>query len=292
MSDIQTLRPGFVSPAATLAATNTFNFDNLTELIKKVAEIIFEGYESVVKPIQKVLVVQNIIKIYQIPYALIDIVKNRHFMSEKTKGKRLDKGLEICNNVRSVTETTGAFVVALETFKMITFPLAAFAKPFTAVVSVLSIAANITQYRTCLKAWKFKRLLNKSKDFKEMTDLIKQHQAEDKKFISNTFNTTEEKLLDSLSNIQGKEDVEKAAKGLKNRVRSYFISSVISLVASTIALIGTVILLGVTSTVLGWILLGVGTAVEVEQFLFKKYTEYKFSKAVHLERTPWEWVTC
>jgi hypothetical protein len=291
MSDMLMVRPDLMKMPTWHSIAEGFRNANI--VAKELAGKIFDAYESFVQPIQKALVAQNIVKIVNVPLALTEIVKNRHFMSENDQDKRIDKGLEICNNVQNITGTTGAFVFALDTFEIISFPVEACAKPFTALISFLSVTSLLTQYRTCMKVWKFMLELNESKDINEMIDfLTRQHQAKDEKFITDTFNTTEEKLMASLSKIQGKEKMEEAIKGLKDRVKNRFISSTVSLAAAVISLIGTVILLGVTSAALGWVMLGVGIAVDIEQFLFRKFTEYQFSQAVDLKRTTWEWITC
>jgi hypothetical protein len=331
MLDLHIARSGIAqdSAVAALPINNESNFStntsiltsNVVESIKTLFSTVVHGFETVIEPIQKVLVFQHILQIYKIPYTIVDIVKNRNFISEKDPEKRIDKGLKVCNNFREISETTGAFIVALDTLKAISFPVSACAKPFTAVISILSIGAMITKYRTCMKVFKFMRALNDAEEkgkvdgrvtlqsYQGIMDLIAQKQAEDDQFIGEMFNTTEEKLGDVLSRIQvhahtqlstgeakevdeGQKIIETASSALKGRVKKEFISHTVALVASIIALIGTLILLVTPSTVIGWIMLGLGILIDIEQFIYHKVTEYQFATAVDLKRTKWEWITC
>lgn len=299
----------------------SFLASNIVESIKSLYSTVLDGYETVIEPIQKVLVFQHIIKIYKVPYSIVDIVKNRGFFTEKNPEKKIDKGLKVCNNIREITESTGAFIVALDTLKVISFPVSVCAKPFTAVISLLSIGAMITKYRTCIKVLKFMRALNDAEEkgkvggkvtlqsYQGILDLIGQKQAEDDQFIGEMFNTTEEKLGDVLSRVQvqaraqlsssevkdvdeGQKIIEVTIGALKGRVKKDFISHTVALVASTVALIGTLILLVTPSTILGWIMLGLGILIDIEQFIYHKVTEYQFATAIDLKRTKWEWITC
>lgn len=292
MSDSKIIPANIKIIPSTILPAHYHKKSKTIDSVYDLAEKIFEGYELIVKPIQKLMVFQNIIRVINIPKAIIEIVKNRSVLKEKNKEKQIDEGLEICNNVRIIGETSAAFMVALSTYEFISWSFEALAKPFTAVISFLSIASIITQYRTCVKVHKFMQALNKSNECKEIAELIKQQQAEDPSFISNTFHITEKKFEDVVSKIDNPKIDQKVAKGLKQRVKKEFISAIVGLVAATVSLIGTVILLALTSTVIGWIVLGASTGVDIEQFIYHKVIEYQFAKALNLKRSLWEWVTC
>lgn len=304
---------------------STIIVDEKPSFISKAIEAIKALWElsvvCVIKPIENILLLQNIIKIINVPYSVNEVVQNRKFFEEQDQEKRIDKGLKFCNDVREVGEITGGFFVALETIKAISIPVAIFGNSFNTVISFLSISSIITQYRTCMKVWLFMNALKATKEptddgkttlrsYERMLDLVEQYQTKDPSFISEVFNVDEEKLKNTLSRIKivanekmsschpneakkAQNLIEKAANGLKDRVQNHFISSAVALVASVVSLIGTVILLAMTSAAIGWTALGVlGIMIDLELFFFHKITDYQFADAVDLKRSKWEWVTC
>ncbi|HEV8050954.1 MAG TPA: hypothetical protein VGP47_00550 [Parachlamydiaceae bacterium] len=290
--------------------------------IGNVAHDIFDRINKIIEPFQKLVVFKHLFQITCIPEKMFQIYKNCFVFSNKTdKEKKIDTGLDTLIKVREIGESFSTFVVALETIKAIPNVLAPITVPFSAILTVLSVASIITTIRSCGKTVEFMNSLDKAAEsgkingrvslvsYEAMIRLIEEKQFENKNFISETFNTTEDKLADVLVRIQltaknklsssrsadvleGQELVEDVVRSLKGRVKKNVILSSISITTSIVNIIGTALLLALPLLPIGWPLLALGIIVDVGKFIYHKTSEYQFAQAVGLKRTKWEWLSC
>lgn len=294
---------------------------DLVDLITTLALSIINGLNHVVEPMKKIAIFNHMAQIVYVPLVAMTLVKNCIHLPTQEREKKIDTGLNICSNLREISESIATFLVALERIELMPASILSWGVPFTAVMSVLSLASIASKFRTCLKVRRFMQSFKQAEElgkvegklsylsYTAILNLIESEQMKDNNFISEMFNTSEDNLADLLINTQLKaedklastdpkdlkeaqEIVERVVKGLKNRVKQNIVSSVLAITSSVVNIIGTVLLLSLPILPVGWAVFAVGTMIDGGRFICHKVGEYRFAKAIELKRTKWEWITC
>lgn len=289
--------------------------------INHAARNIFEDINRAIEPLQKFIVFKHLLQIVYAPVKVFEIFRNFGSFSRKDHQKNIDTGLDTCNKVRELGESISTFIVALETVKAIPAVLVAATVPFTAVLTVLSLSSIIIKIRLCIRTHRFFKEIEKAGEegkvngkvtlasYENILKLIEKKNAEDRSFVGEMFNTTDDKLADLLVRIQlsvkdklswgnveevrkGQKQLENTISSLKGRVRQNIIEASVSIVASVVNIIGTSLLLALPLLPFGWGFLALGVIADTGRFIYHKIGEYQFAQDVGLKRSKWEWLTC
>lgn len=277
------------------------NLNGAVESIKKLASkkyvIFFKGLSAAVMT----------------PFSIVAIVQTCWTFANYSREKKIDAGLSLCEHFRRIGENAATLVVSLEGMKVIRKSPVAWTKPFAGVLSILSLASIAGNIRTCVKV---KRLMREWKQVEEsgrqegkmtlsgyraLLDFIKAKQAQDGDFISEMFNISEDHLNAALSSVEKKAEqemeqagelLEKTTRLLKGRIKQNLVSSTVTTISSVINLLGTTLLLLCPALPIGWAIVGITTAMDGSNWLRHKAVDCRFAKAMNVQRTKWEWITC
>lgn len=298
-------------------ATNSGKIESINSFVKN----IFDVLKHVIDPIQKIIVVKNLLQIVNLPVILKDIIKKSILFNEMSRTKKTDASLNFCNQIREIGEAVGTFVVTLEKIKAISEITEKWAVPFSATISALSICSIISKIRTCLKVMRFRDRLasivehNKVDGkvtlagYQGMLYHIEKKQRKDEDFLGEMFNNSEEKLSEALVSTEidiqeklsfgnasavkeGQIKLENSIAGLKGRLNQNLVSSALTITTATTNIIGTILLLTLPLLPLGWAFLGLGVVCDIGRIVHHKIGEYQFSEAIGLKRNYWELLTC
>lgn len=263
----------------------------------------FHFLNRCLSPAKNIIALKELLDLAFAPLKLINLVDNCFTIRQSNIEEKIDLSLEIVSDFKEVAESGGTVVAALEDLKAIPITSARWATPFAAILSVFSIASIVSNVRTCLKTRKLMREIEAAGSYRSVLNLLEGKHAEDHEFFSKVFHANDNNFADALVNIellaaslddkkQAEQLLGKALKTLKGRVRQNIVHSALSIVASTIAIIGTAVLLATPLSPVGWLILGGGAFIDLARMTTHKICEYKFARSINLKRSKWEWATC
>lgn len=243
----------------------------------------------------KLVVLRQSIVIAAAPFHLVNIVKNALGLKSANKEKRIDKALDIADSARCIGEGSGVLLANLSKVGVVSSKFS-WTGPLGVALTVLSVPSIIKHYRTIRRGFALSKDFEQAeksgrvngtltqKSLEGILSILKEIHKKDEDFVSAMFDVDEDKLTKALDARQqkigdmlassdpchknkGKELLETTVNTLKGRVRKSIFSSILGILASTINLIGTAILLACPVCPLGWALVGLGGLIDTARMI-------------------------
>lgn len=285
------------------------DLDKVQPAIEAVSTDAFQSFSSFLELLKKGVIIKQVIVIFTAPLHLINLIRNAISMPNAPTEKKIDTSLDIVDSTRCLGESSGTLVTALSDYRVIPTSAVSWAGPFAIFLSILSLASITKNYRNCRKTTKLSEAIEQAdlkhrdngtitlQSYQAALKIFEQKQKEDADFIKDTFNVDEDKFAEALMSrenlakkklastdanekAEGTKILEDSLKLLKGRIRKNFFSSALSMVASTINLIGTAILLVFPINPIGWVLVGLGGLIDLSRIVHNYFMQRRFNKAL------------
>lgn len=269
--------------------------------------------KSHIDAIRNIVTIKQLVEVVLAPLYILTIIKTCMIFRRLPEGKKVDAALNITSNVKDIGENAGAFVGALDKINKIPTTKIAWLGPFAVVMAGLSLASITNNIRTCMRTRELLREIRFAENsgkvdgqltqasYRNVLDLFERKDKADKEFISDYFNVKESKFADALVNIEssvrsaadeGVEKIKKTLNALKSRLRREIAGTAAAATASVLSMIGICLLFASPAAPAGWVVLGTSSVIDLSRWIHHKFVEYKFAKAIDLQRTKVEWILC
>lgn len=235
--------------------------------------------------------------------------------------KKLNASLDIISGIKEIGEGITGLMEFLVGVKAVSEAAAAWSGPFGLVMSALSIV-SIAKRAKIIK--ETNDLLNEFDAIVEETShegkinaasytavmkLLENKQNEDSDFLTDVFNvkeavfahalldrkkTIDERLASPDQNEQEKGDhlAAQMVKSLRGRIQKNITSSAVSIVASIVNMIGSILIFLCPVLPVGWALVGASSIIDGGKLVHHKISEYLFAQEIGFTRTRLEWLVC
>ena len=256
-----------------------------------------------------------------VPSSLIDISTNCKSLLCDPPKKKINATLDLITGLKEIGEGIAAFAEYLIGLKAISESSSAWAGPFGLVMTALSIASIarkamiwketdhlLKEFDAAVSSTGLKKMPTTA-SLHAILKLIENKQEEDSNFVSDVFNVKPESFAEAMVDRErlideklasdkpeeqesGRKLLAKTIKSLRGRVQKNIISSAVSIVASVVNMIGSIVIFCCPIIPLGWGLVGASAVIDIGRLVYHKATEYLFAQAIGLKRSTFEWITC
>ena len=214
-----------------------------------------------------------------------------------------------------------AFLEYLEGLRAISESAISWSGPFSLVMTIFSVASIARNVKICKETYtlleEFDEIVRLTRakgkptqnSLHEVLRWIENKQREDADFLDDFLNVKEESFVEALvarercidekiasSNPQEQEEAEQllatTIKSLRGRVQKNITESVVSIVASVVNMIGSILIFCCPLNPVGWSLVGISGLIDGGRVIYHKVTEYQSAQEIGMRRSYLEWILC
>lgn len=251
--------------------------------------------------IQTMVEVKEVGSVVMTPFHVASLAKNIVTFHRGSTLELTNQVVDIVEDTKEIGDNVVTVVTGLGEAKVIRASRMTWLKPFSIVMTILSIGSVVASVTETIKNVKILKAfkINLKKDTAEgksageklqtLVNLFKKWEKSDKGYIEEVLGLNAEQFQQGFE-AQNIPDSLKLIRHLKGRVKQNIVSAAISGVSSTISGIGSFILIFNPVGMVGAVMLGGTVGLDVGERVHHKIVDYLFVRGKGIKRTKLQWL--